>query len=326
MAGRASSRPIDSSTEFMSKKEFERLKREIDEREAKARSESEDRQEKIKVLSKECRGLPNLRDFNELLDELEKLPNKYGSLSDRVRLLHQLAELQDREIEYLTQFREDWELIRAYYPEQLENLRAVCAAAQLQPFIEILLAGEDPKKSWEYKRLRYKLPGGIGLIEYEFGGAGETEWRKLSSLSDMPYQPRCLDDIFKGGTVKMHDSEGHMFFIGTTHRIPKPGLELLFGMHRNRFPKDLPRRETDRETLYDWHAVEKIMKALLSEKQTIREKGSRGGSQRTLWPAPNRRVRVLQGIKDRMNNISVPKHVKPAFLRIIRPYLPDSAK
>jgi len=315
----------------MSKKEFERLKREIAEREAKARSESEDRQEKIKVLLKECKGLPNRRDFNELLDELEKLTNKYGSsLSDRLRSLRQLVELQDREIEYLTQFREDWELIRAYYPEQLENLRGVCAVAQLQPFIERQLAGEEPKKSWEYKRRLYKLPGGIGLIEYEFGGAGETEWRKLSSLSGMSYKPRCLDDIFTGGTVKMHDSEGDIFFIGTTHRIPKPGLQLLFGMDRNRFPNNLqsvknPRNR--RERLYDHRAVTKIMDALLSEKATIREEGARGGSEKKRWPGnPDLRACVLRGIEDRMNSISVPQRIKSAFLKVIRNHLADSAK
>ena len=313
-------------------KEYERLKQEVAKEEAKVRSESEDRREKIKVRWKECKGLPKRRDYDELLDELEPLTNKYGfDLSDRLRSLHQLAELQDQEIEYLTKFRCDWERIQAYAPDLLKSLSFQSLLARLQRFGETLTEEETPKQKQERRRRGYTRRGGVGRIEYEFGGMEEADrlnkpWPSWPfALGDLPYEPKCLDHIFARGEIHMDDSEGEM----PIFRCPilKLGLQSLFGIDKNRFPKDLPRRETGRETLYDWHAVVKIMKALLSEESTMRKEGARGGSQRTLWPSdPNRRVRVLQGIKERMNNISVPKDVKSAFLMVICPYLPDSAK
>jgi hypothetical protein len=316
----------------MSKKEFEPLKREIAEREAKARRESEDRQEKIKVLSKECKGLPNRRDFDELLDELEKLTNKYGfSLSDRLRSLHQLAELQDREIEFLTQFRRDWERIESRYPEQLQNLSD--ASLMLQLLLVEQAQARDSKKAWEHRRRGYKLPGGVGLIEYEFGGAGEAECQKsmLSSLlgTPLPYQPTCLDEIFRGGVgeVKTLRLIGQPpITVSTVTNMRR--LEALFGMNRKRFRHlSLLSVSRGRECLYDYRAVVKIMDALLGEKATIREEGARGGSEKKRWLGnPDVRARVLRGIEDRMNSISVPQRIKSAFLKVIRSHLGDSGK
>ena len=65
----------------------------------------------------------------------------------------------------------------------------------------------------------------------------------------------------------MHEREGEMMSLWSPgHRIREPGLQNLFGMHRNRFPKNLPAKEDGRETWYDYRAVVKIMRALLLEK------------------------------------------------------------
>jgi hypothetical protein len=323
-----------------SKKQLERLERQEAERDAKARSESEERQEKIKVLwdldeqqLKAAKKPTERKDIEQKLktQKLKKLLNGVRKLADdekiidRIHELVELAGLQDRQIEYLTQLRRDWELIQDHYPQQLENLywESLMALVQLGlPY----LPKRKPETEWEYKRRVQKLPGGVGLIEYEFGGAGQAEWRKLTSLPGLPYQPTCLDNIFAGGAVKIRDSEEEVFFIGQPHRIPKPGLQSLFGMHRNRFPKNPPPKD-GRETWYDFRAVTKIMEALLGEPE--RKTSARGAPLR-LWlndpDDPDLRTRVLTGIEARIASIPVEKKIATAFLRVVRQFLPNSAK
>jgi hypothetical protein len=161
----------------------------------------------------------------------------------------------------------------------------------------------------------------------------------------------------------MHDSEGEMIFMGQSHRVSKPGLQRLFGMNRNRFPKNLPGKKDGRETWYRFRAVEKIMRALLSEPKE--RKTSARGAPRQLWLSdlsdPDLRMRVLSGIAARINNLAnlmsiqleetdvsklsdkelqfvrmVFEHfqgypewqrgVAEAFLDVVRCHLPDSAK
>ena len=146
------------------------------------------------------------------------------------------------------QFRRDWEQVEAHYPHQLENLYSASLFAHFPPFTEKLLAEQRP--NWEDKRHGYKLSSGVGLIEYQFGGAGEAEWQRhsLSGPLGLPYEPTCLDKIFAGGRLKMHEREGEMMsFWEPGHRIREPGLQNLFGMHRNRFPKNLPAEEDGRK-------------------------------------------------------------------------------
>ena len=161
-------------------------------------------------------------------------------------------------------------------------------------------------QNWDRKRQRYKLFREVGLIEYEFGGVGEAEWRKtsLSRLAGLPYRPACLDKVFGGGSVKMHENNG------------EPGLQDLFGMHRNRFPKNLPAREKGRETWYDYRAVVKIIHRLLSEPRDS-ETPKRGRTRR-LWPSnPDMRVRILTGIMSRMESLSVSGDIWDAFAAVV---------
>jgi hypothetical protein len=173
------------------------------------------------------------------------------------------------------------------------------------------------------------LSDGVGLIEYEFGGAGEAEWRKhsLSGQFGSPYEPTCLDKIFAGGSVKMHESEGERmsfsYFGSPEHRIREPGLQNLFGMHRNRFPKNLPPAKKDgRERWYNYCALVETMRALLLEWS-----GEPKGSAR-LWLRgdPVLRTRVLSGIAARIDSLSMSADIARAFLAVVRHYLPDSAK
>jgi hypothetical protein len=313
----------------LSKKEYEQLERKEAQRELDARSESEDRQERIKLLwglEEQERKLNEQKLKEQKLKKLLKCIRDLAEndeLADQLVELVELAGLQDREIGYLTQFRRELERIRAYYPEKLENLSSASVFAEMKPLIEALSAKEKPKKAWERKRGRYRRwPGGVGLIEYEFGGAAEAERRKpLSPLYGLPYEPTCLDEIFAGGAVRMRSEDVALnpqpsgplapFLSKTQH---KAGLEELFGMERHRFGKGLPPNEKGRA--YDYRAVVKIMHRLLSEPRE--DKRPRRGKTLRLWPSnPSLRIRLLIGIHERMQSVSVSEDIWGAFTAVV---------
>jgi hypothetical protein len=346
----------------LNKKERERLEQEIAQRESDARSESEDRQQRIKLLwdlkEQDLKGktyeqrklkeqklkeqkLKTLQSCIKLLAPEEELEEIVRELLERAELkdhgllpwldicklvgeVVDLAHLQDREIDYLMQFRRDLERIRAYYPEKVENLSSASLFAEMQPLIEQKLAEENPKKEWERKRGRYRR-----LIEYEFGGEAEANLRKSSlfGLSGLPYQPSCLDDILRGGVgeVKMQPSFwGPPIAVDTVTNMRR--LQDLFGMYRDRFPKELRGRRMGTKIVYDWCAVVKIMDALLSERRGPRKR-SVPGRPRTLWLSdPDLCNRVLSGIEARVNSISPSKQIATAFLDLVRRHRVDSAK
>jgi hypothetical protein len=293
-------------------KDHERVEREQTEKESKARSESEKRQERIKILWQEIQS-------GDLVSETDKELAE----TELVRSLVELVDLQRREIEYLMQFRHNWERIQAYDSRQLDDLLDASLFVPLRPLIEKL--AEQKPKNFEDTRRGYRLPGGVGLIEYEFGGAGEAEWQRhsLSGPLGLPYEPTCLDKIFAGGRLKMHEREGEMMsFWSTGHRIREPGLQNLFGMHRNRFPKNLPEEEDGREIWYGYRAVVEIIRALLLEKP---RKG-KGSVRLWLRGDPVLRTRVFSGIAARIDSLSVSGAIARAFLGIVGRYVPDSAK
>jgi len=352
------------------KKDIERVKRLLAERKSKARSDSKDRQETIKRLwglkekdfgaktyeerklneqklkeqkfKKLVISVRELAQDNDLIDVVREL-REVAHLKDRVLSwpelcslvgeLVELALLQDREIEYLTQFRRELERFQAHCPEQLKDLRRATTHAEV---MQIKFPEPTPKRRYELKRGDYKWCGGVGLIEYEFGGMGEAEWRKSSLCSGLgsAYQPICLDDLFAGGAVHMDNSEREAVFLGQgRHRILEPGLQLLFGMHRNRFPKNLPRydnRRNRRERLYDYRAVKEIMDALLTNGPSQNTKPRGRGAPKNVWPNPARRICVLSGIEARIKSLSVPEQIEPQikaeFLAVVRRHMPDSAK
>jgi hypothetical protein len=87
----------------LSKKEYEQLERKEAELQSDARSESQARQERIKVLWEEITSGELSRDAKDLAE------------NELVRSLVDLVQLQKLEIKYLVQFRDDWEWIRRYF-------------------------------------------------------------------------------------------------------------------------------------------------------------------------------------------------------------------
>jgi hypothetical protein len=321
----------------VNKKKWERLEQKIAEQKENARSDSESRQERIKILwdlsDSEYRQGPNkvvwdlaekklkpsktyelkklkLEKFKKLLSSFSDLPS-----NDELISLVELVGLQDQEIEYLEQFRREWERIEAYDPEQLDHLSNRSLFAELRPYLESQLSKRKPKQKWEDSRRRYKSSKAVGLIEYEFGGAGEAEWRKHSPCAGLGsrYEPTCLDKIFEGGAVKMHRSEG-------------PGLQDLFGMERHRFGNGLLTIKKGREKGYDYRAVVKIMHRLLSEKPPESKRPRRRKTTR-LWLSdrsegmlgPNGVValRVLTGIAERSDRLAVSDDIRGAFTAVV---------
>jgi hypothetical protein len=284
-------------------KKADREREERDRERAAARTESQERQERIKVL----------------WQELEKAgPNRIRDLSvenNLIEILSELVVLQKNEIGHMRWFHLLCEWAETHAPEKLGDIRfaftryVVEESSRLNPGLEL-----TPREKGERKRQGYNWRG-VGLIEYEFGGAGEAEWRKQPwpGLHGWPappwwvYEATCLDEIFAGGDVH------------------KWRLQELFGMNRARFPKALPYIKKNRQIVYDSHSVAKIMDALLSE-EPKQGKEARGAP-RQLWLSdPDVRTRVLTGIAARILELSVPDDIAREFLTIIAHHPPDSAK
>jgi hypothetical protein len=287
-----------------SKKELERRNRELKKQESKARAESEDRQERIRVLWDAIMSGELARDAKDLAE------------NELVRSLIELVGLQKHKIEYLGPF---WQLVQKIskrFPSEWRNLSEANALAELKEIcaeFEKLFPGVLPahskllaKQKSEAKRRRQFAAGGVGLIEWEFGGAREQLCQTDPLLRLTPAllltSPTCFDNILAGDPVRMER------------------LETLFWIHRNRLAK-LVSHEDKKCHEYDYRAIVKIMDALLSE-----ERKSRGRPLQT-WPSnPKVRTRVLSGIEARIKSFSTTEQIKAEFLAVIRRHLPDSAK
>jgi hypothetical protein len=266
----------------LSKKECKRLERERAEEEAKTRSESEYRQGRIKVLWQELQS-----------GDLAKVTDKELAETELVRSLVELVALQRNEIEYMRPGHELCEWAKTHVPNELAALR------EKHPFARVLRAvlaqatKLTPKQASEWRTRRGRRREEVGLIEYEFGGQAEAR-------AGFPYDPSCLDDILMGFGVTMEY------------------LEILFGMERHRFPKDLPSVPDGRKILYSAFAVVKIMDALLKEELQERKRRARGGSEKKLWLSnPDRRKRVLMGIASRAYALSKDRGVLAAFMAVV---------
>lgn len=310
---------------FVKKKQIERRNQERTDREAAARSDSKDRREKIKVLwdldprqlraaTDKAQKLKSLKrqKLQKLLGAIKKLTGE-NELYDDIKELVDLAGWQDQEIEYLTPFRDEIERIKKHYPAEFLNLSGASFWNDIQPMLKEIRGKEKPKQAYERKRRDYKL-GDRGEIENGFGNVvpissepfnfALTAYQQLLGISTCP----VLDDIFAEGGVSMLK------------------LQRLFGMNRNRFPKELPSFKKGRKRLYDYRALTEIMDSLLSEKAP-NSGATRQGRPGGRWLNDSAvRARVLAGIEARSKAIAAPKHVADAFARMIRRYLPDSAK
>jgi hypothetical protein len=251
--------------------------------------------------------------------------------NDLGAILVDLVGLQKAEIEHMRRFHQLCEWAKSHAPEKLDTVE-FAHFRELAKWISPSYPHPKltPKQRSDRERQGYTWRAGVGLIEYEFGGVGEAEWRKssLSGALGEPYEPMCLDDILRGGVgeVKMLPSFAGSPSSAIDRRANMRRLQEWFGMHRNRFPRKLPSRRMGREILYDWRAVVKIIDALLSEKLGEHKRATRGAPRRLWLSDPGLRTRVLSGIAARINSLSVSGDIARAFLEVVRDHLADSAK
>jgi hypothetical protein len=307
----------------LSKKEWKRLERERAEEEAKVRSDSLKRQERIKELwnlitsgKLSSRGDESENFARDLKSEIEEdvfaewTTVKKGESEKGLRRrdredthqrrssnelylsLVELIDLQRNEIEYMRPDHALCEWAKTHAPNELAALR------EKHPFMLVLRAVVaratklTPKQASEWRTRSGQRRQEVGLIEYEFGGLAEAR-------AGFPYDPSCLDDILMGYGVTMEY------------------LEILFEMERHRFPKKLQSVRLGRKKLYSALQVVKIMDALLKEKLLERKRRSRGGSLKKVWLSnPDRRKRVLTGIAYRAMALSRNK-VLAAFMAVV---------
>jgi hypothetical protein len=281
----------------VNKKDYERREREEAETKLNDAAESGRRKARIGQLWRELKS-----------GDLVSKSTDESDLKEHplVVSLVELTDLEKREIDHLEPFRRDWEQIHAHYPEQLENLRSASTWAEVKQLAKtgaIKLPKPKAKKTWEYKRRGYNRDG-IGEIERQFGRVSSSVPKVVPAILPL-IGPNCLDEMLRGGGVNMRR------------------LQVLFGMHRDRFPKRLPRFVKGRERLYDYRAVVKIMDALLSQKQSKRKRPGR--PLRTWLSKPDFRTRVLSGIEARINSGGIPvqKKIRTAFLRVLRRHRPS---
>ena len=99
-------------------------------------------------------------------------------------------------------------------------------------------------------------------------------------------------------------------------------LEILFGMERHRFPKNLPSVRDGRKILYGPFALVEIMDALLKETSTQRKRGTRGGSEKKVWLSnPDVKKRVLMGIGWRALALSRYREILARFMTVVSDHL-----
>ena len=261
---------------------YVRLLRQRAEEEAKVRTESERRQERINVLRQELKKEP------ERIKELAK--------DDIGATLLDLVGLQRDEINYRFPGHHLCEWAKTHAADELRALREKYFGVVRA----VLERANKPMSKQAYeRRTRSGRPGKeVGLIEYEFGQV--EAWAVFQEPTLHTILQTCLDDILMGYGVTM----GY--------------LEILFGLERHRFPTKLPRVRDGRKILYSAFAVVKIMDALLKEKLPERKPGARGGSEKKLWlSTPDVRKRVLNGIGWRALAISRYKQILAAFLKVV---------
>jgi len=305
----------------LSEKEYKRLEQKRAEEEAKARSESEKREARIKeLLDLIASGelAPKGEESEDTAEHLKSEVQEYFAeqapgvapgekavpprpvrdenyksrfTNKLVRSLVELVALQRDHINYMRRYHQLCKWAETHAPKELAALQAVW-----RNVVDKLLRStlrSSAKQAYEQRARSRGRGDEVGLIEYEFGGQAEAR-------AGFRLSPTCLDDIFRGCCVTMED------------------LESRFGMERHRFPKKLRSVRDGRKILYSALAVVKIMDTLLKEKLPERKRGARGGSVKKLWLSdPNRRKRVLMGIANRALALSRYKKILAAFMAVV---------
>lgn len=183
--------------------------------------------------------------------------------------------------------------------------------ASYAPNIDANFTPSEPTSGQKYERKRsmHRLRGGIGLIEWQFGGLQEAWMQSQILLSNPIYSvsvpaPTCLDDVFGGTPVTMI------------------GLQDLFGIERKRLGRLLGKKIC--KGPYDYRAVAKITDGLL---KPVKKRKGRGRPPRKPWlDKSDTRIRVLTGIEARINSLSVSDSIKMEFLAVVHRHLRESGK
>jgi|SRR6516165_2485689 hypothetical protein len=176
----------------LSKKECQRRERKRAEEEAKDRSDSHHRQQRIKELWQELKAD---------LDRARELAK-----DDVGTTLFELLALQRDEINYLRPDHMLYEWAKTHARNELDALRAKLLRPLLARATKF-----TPKQVYEARMRSRGRRYEVGLIEYEFGGLAEAK-------AGFPYDPTCLDDILDGCGVIMKYLE--ILFGMERHRFP----------------------------------------------------------------------------------------------------------
>jgi hypothetical protein len=184
-----------------------------------------------------------------------------------------------------------WEEVQQFIKANPKILQAKARRAKIATDEERTKRTKEAKNRYEHRRrIRYI---GRGSVEQQFG---ETSPFSLAGLLEQlpPWGP-CLDNIFRGGRVKMCDV--------------MDSLQSLFGLSRKKLAA-APKIRRGRETFYDYRAVLHCMDTLLKQ-----------SGERAAWlPDPERRRTVLAGILFRAKQEAEPK-IADAFAKTLLPYL-----
>jgi hypothetical protein len=194
--------------------------------------------------------------------------------------------------------RRDHELVEQIHRRFPNELRQLERASRLAEYMA--LAANLRLEKWrkltedqQYERRRNEVRRpGLGLIGEQFG-FGISLW-PLRSI-----EPTCLDEIFSGGHVNML------------------GLVELFGVERHRLLKLAVEKRR-----FTYRSIVTIMDKLLRDEPRQKPKRSKPGRRRRIWlDDQDLRKRVLGGLEERINTLSVPQHIKSAFETVVRHYL-----
>jgi hypothetical protein len=261
----------------LSKKEYARLLRLRADVEARARSDSGGRQERIKILWQELR---------KKSDRAKELAS-----DDLGGTLLELVALQRDEISYIRPAHQLCEWAKTNAPDELAAIRE----KQQRVIRSVLARGTKltPKQASEWRRTQSRgRRKEVGLIEYEFGGQADAR------AFPFPYEPTCLDAIFMG------------------YGVPMEYLEWLCEIEHHRFPRKLPNVRDGRNFLYSALAVVKIMDALLKvPERKPRARG--GSEKKLWLSNRDCRKRVLMGIANRAFALAVNKSISAAFMAVV---------
>jgi hypothetical protein len=240
----------------------------------------------------------------DLAHDITKLLNSLGRKVDRIKLAHHLAaELAPRfvhksnDLQRLVTYRpqELAALVQSVFPDEIQREILPMINAQKKKHGKITTKNErlrqNKRAKNRYELLKRNHIPEPGLIERDF-----SKKPILLSLDPSPPTGPWLDEIFRGGSVKM---------CGNIH-----SLQSLFGLSRKILSAGKPAIQRGRETFYNYENVLTCMDVLLKDA---------GPSARWL-PNPAVRRTVLTGILFRAEQ-QARVEIHKAFEKTLLPYL-----